>query len=153
MLWLELSWFTSLRKNIYISKANRIPESFIAADGSEHRSGTGTGNNWCTGFMRVPVGETIHVISPIARCSVAAYTKDKVFSSFVSGTWDTPLAAGEYTFISTVPYIRLSFYDPNGFADEKSFIESLKLDYRRNKYYEEYGFFFDLKKLDNDNSF
>lgn len=109
----------SLRKNIYISKADRIPESFIAADGSEHRSGTGTGNNWCTGFIRVPVGETIHVISPIARCSVAAYTKDRVFSSFVSGAWDAPLVAGEYTFISTVPYIRLSFYDPNGFTDEK----------------------------------
>ena len=118
----------SLSKNVYVEKTNVIEESFINQNGDVAQSGTGTGNNWCTEFMRVPVGETIHVISPLAKCSIVAYTKDKVFSDFVSGAWNAPLNAGEYTFISTEPYIRLSFYDSNGYTSEK--YENVSVFYR-----------------------
>lgn len=118
----------SLSKNTYIEKSEVIPESFINQYGEVKQSGTGTGNNWCTEQIRVPVGKTIHVISPIAKCSIAVYEKDGTFSEFISGAWDSPLNAGEYTFTSTEPYIRLSFYDSSGYASEK--YENVRIFYR-----------------------
>lgn len=110
---------TSLTRNIFMEKGSVIPESFINAAGEEKRSGTGTGNNWVSGFIRVPTGKVIHIISPLATISVAAYSADKSFDRFVVGTASELRSAGEHTFTSTVPFIRLSFYNANGFTDEK----------------------------------
>lgn len=115
-------------KNIFIDLGERIPESFIDANGEEKKSGTGTGNNWCTGFIRVPIGKTIHVISPLARFNVASYDIDKSFVDFKIGTWDGLAYTGDRTFTSSAPFIRLSFYDSDGFTDEK--FDNVRILYR-----------------------
>ena len=43
-----------------------------------------------------------------------------------------------YSYYESGGYTREEFLKQYGFASEKDFVESLKLDYRRNKYYEEY---------------
>ena len=61
----------SEESKIQIEKSDVILESYIAQDGSIHQSGTGTGNNWCTELIRVPIGE-IHGDDLGAEAALAA---------------------------------------------------------------------------------
>ena len=62
------------------------------------------------------------------------YPENDDMNSEVSET-----AESYYSYYEQAGYSREEFLKQYGFASEADFVESLKLDYRRNKYYEEYA--------------
>lgn len=63
------------------------------------------------------------------------YPEDDDMNTEVNDTAEYYYSAYE----SYYGYTKEQFLSENGFADESEFIENLKLNYRRNKYYEEYA--------------